>query len=216
MLDRPDHFTQVVRRDVGRHADGDTRRAVDEEVGKPRGQDSGFLQPVVEIRRECNRALVDVLQHRDRASREARLGVAIRRRAVPIHRAEVPLTVDQRIPQREVLHHADEGVVHGRVAVRVVLAEHVADHRRALLVRTIRLQAQLVHRVEDAAMDRLQPVAYIGQRTLDDDAHRVVDEGLPHLVLDESREDPLALVWCGHGRVDWAMKNGVSRTPTEV
>ena len=41
--------------------------------------------------------------------------------------AEVALAGDQRVPQRPVLHQADEGVVDRRVAVRVVLAHDVAD-----------------------------------------------------------------------------------------
>ena len=62
---------------------------------------------------------------------EARFGVAVRRRRIAVDRAEVPLAVDERIAQREILHHAHERVVDRRVAVRVVLAEHVADDRRA-------------------------------------------------------------------------------------
>ena len=72
----------------------------------------------------------------------SRLGVAVRRRRVAFDRAEVPLAVDERIAQREVLHHAHERVVHALVAVRVVLAEHVADDRRALLVRPPRHEAR--------------------------------------------------------------------------
>ena len=103
-------------------------------------------------------------------------------------RAEVALPVDQRVAQREVLRHAHQRVVDRRVAVRVVLAEHVADDGRALLVRAAGHEARLVHRVEDAAVHRLQPVAHVGERALHDDAHRVVEEGLAHLVLDQARE----------------------------
>ena len=131
-------------------------------------------------------------------AREPRFGVPIRRRGVAVDRAEVPLAVDQRIAQREVLHHAHERVVDRRVAVRVVLAEHVADDRRALLVRAARHQAELVHRVQHAPVHRLESVAHVGQRARHDDAHRVVDERLFDLVVDEAREDPFALIWSGH------------------
>ncbi len=43
------------------------------------------------------------------------------------------LPVDEWIAQREILHHAHERVVHALVAVRVILAEHVADHGCAFL-----------------------------------------------------------------------------------
>ena len=42
--------------------------------------------------------------------------------------------------------------------------------------------AALVHRVQDAAMDGLQAVAHVRQGARDDDAHRVLDERLAHLV----------------------------------
>ena len=47
-------------------------------------------------------------------------------------------------PQRERLGHADEGVVDRRVAVRVVLAHHLADDALALHVRAVGSQAHLV------------------------------------------------------------------------
>ena len=65
---------------------------------------------------------------------EARLGVPVGRGGVAVDRAEVALPVDERVAHREVLGEADHRVVDDCVAVRVVLAEHVADDRRALAV----------------------------------------------------------------------------------
>jgi len=42
-LDPLDHLAEVVRGDVGRHADGDPRRAVDEQVGEPRRENLRLL-----------------------------------------------------------------------------------------------------------------------------------------------------------------------------
>ena len=129
-LDRLRHLAQVVRRDVGRHADGDAARAVDEEVRDPRGKDGRLLEPVVVVGLEGDGVLVDVVEHRDGDARQAGFGVPVCRRGIAVHRAEVALSVHQRIAQREVLHHAHHRVVHRGVAVRVVLAQHVAHHRR--------------------------------------------------------------------------------------
>ena len=92
---------------------------------------------------------------------EAALGVAHRRRRVAVDGAEVALAVDERVAQRERLRHPDERVVDRRVAVRVVVAHHVADDARGLARRPVRLQAGLVHRVEHAAVHRLQAVAHV-------------------------------------------------------
>jgi hypothetical protein len=200
VLDRLDHLAEVVRRDVGGHPDGDARRAVDDQVRQLRGKDRRFPQPVVEVGDEIDRVLVDVVQHRQRNAREARLRVAVGRRRVPVHRPEVPLPIHQRVAQRELLHHPHEGVVDRHVAVRVVLAEHIAHHRRALFVGATGHEAQFVHRVQDPAVYGLQPVAHVGQRALHDHAHRVVEERLLQLVLDEARQDAFAGVGCGHER----------------
>jgi hypothetical protein len=167
--------------------------------GMPGRQDLGLLQPVVEVGGEADGVLVDVRQQLHRDRRQARLGVPIGRRRVAVDGAEVPLAVDQRVAQGEVLHHAHERVVDRRVAVRVVLAEHVADHRRRLLVRPARHQPELVHRVQHAPVHGLQPVAHVRQRPRHDDAHRVVEEGFLDLLVDEPRDDALAIVGSGHG-----------------
>ena len=85
----------------------------------------------------------------------------------------------------EVLRHADEGVVDRGVAVRVVLAHHVADDARRTCVcwRSGR-RPGVEHPVEDPAVHRLQPVADVGQRARHDDRHRVVEERALHLLLD--------------------------------
>ncbi len=196
--DRLHHLAEIVRRDVRRHAHRDAGRAIDDQVREAGGEHGGLLQAVVEVGNEDDRVLVDVLEHRHRDAREPGLGVAVRRCRVAVHRAEIPLPIDERVAQREVLHHAHQRVVQRHVAVRVVLAEHVADDGRALFVGTAGHQAQLVHRVEDAAVDRLQAVAHIGQRALHDDAHRIVEERFLQLVFDEAGKNALADVRTSH------------------
>jgi len=75
--------------------------------------------------------------------------------------------------------------------VRVIFTQNVADDTRALAVRLIRRHAELVHRVEDAAVHRLEAVAHIRQRAGDDDRHRIRNERFLHLVLKVNRADAL-------------------------
>ena len=116
--------------------------------------------------------------------RQPDLGVAHRRGVVAVDRAEVALAVDQHVAQREVLRHAHDRVVDRRVAVRVVLADHVADDARRLLVGPVPVVVQLVHREQHAPVHRLQAVARIGQGAADDHAHRVVEVRPPHLLFE--------------------------------
>ena len=108
-------------------------------------------------------------------AREPALGVAHRGGAVAVERAEVARAVDQRIAQREGLRHAHQRFVERGVAVRVEAAHDVADDLRALPVLDVGGQVLLPHRVEDAALDRLQAVAHVGQRARGDDRQRVVE-----------------------------------------
>ncbi|MHC2325876.1 hypothetical protein ACVI3S_003896 [Bradyrhizobium diazoefficiens] len=179
-----DDLAEIVRRDVGRHADRDAAGAVDEKVRELGRQDRRLGLVVVVVRLEVDGILVDVGQQSQRRLRQARLGVTIGGRGIAVDRAEIALAVDQRHAHREVLRHADHGVVDRLVAVRMILTDDVTDHAGGLDVFLVGCVPLLVHRVQDAAMHRLQTVARIGQRTRHDHAHGVVEIGLLHLLED--------------------------------
>ncbi len=208
-----DNLPEVVWRNVRRHAHRDPRRAVDQQVRDAGWQHDGLAETVVEVGLEIDCLAVDVRQHLERDRGEASLRVSVGRRAVAVHRSEVPLSVDQRVTQGEILHHADQRIVHGGVAVRVVFAQDIAHDRGALLVRPGRRQAGFLHRVEDAAVDRLQPVPNVGQRTLHDHAHRVVDERLSHLVFEQTRLDPVHSLGCLHETLSMSVEVRCGRWP---
>ncbi len=182
--DRAGDLAQVVRRDVGRHPDGDAGGAVDQQVREAGRQDQRLLGRFVVVGAEVDGVGVDVAQQLGREAGQPRLGVPHRRRRVVVDRAEVALSVDQRVAQGEVLRHPHQRVVDRRVAVRVVLAHHLADDEGALAVGAGRLQADVVHRVEDPAVNRLESVAGVGQGAADDHAHRVIEVRRAHLFLE--------------------------------
>ena len=183
---RREDLPQVMWRDVGRHSYSDPRTAVDEQVRHPRRKDRGLFQAPVEVGREGNRLLLDVLPKLHRQCGKAGFGVPVCRRRVAIDGPEISLAVDEGITQRELLDHPHHGVVHGGIAMGVVLAQHIPDHRGRLLVTPPRAQPELAHRVQDAPVNRLQAVTYVGQRSLYNDAHRVVDERFAHLVFEKT------------------------------
>ena len=118
--------------------------------------------------------------------------VAHRRRWIVVDGAKVPLAVDELATHGEVLRHAHERVVDGCVAVRVIVAHHLADDLRALRVRPGRPQPELVHRVQNAPVHGLQAVAHVGQRAPDDHRHGVVEVRRAHLLLERARLDVAA------------------------
>ena len=187
--ERVDRLAEMVRRDVRRHADGDPGGAVDEQVRVARRQHLRLGAPLVVVRPEVDRVRVDVAQQLGRDPREPALGVAHRRGGIAVDVPEVALAVDERIAHRERLGEPHERVVDRRVAVRVEALHHLADDARALDALPVRLEAAVVHRVEDAPVHRLEPVAHVGQRARHDHAHRVIEEARAHLLLELARLD---------------------------
>ncbi len=195
ILQRPEHrvrkLAEVVRGHVGRHADGDAAGSVGQQVGEPAGQHRGLLDPAVVIGYEIDSLLVDFTQHFHRQRRQSRLGISHGGRGVVARRTEVPLTVDQRIPQRPRLRHPHQRVIDGRVAVWVVIAHRLGDRARRLSVAAVRTEPGVVHRVQHPAVHRLEPVAHLRQRAAHDHAHRVIDVAALHLLLNINRLDPV-------------------------
>ena len=69
-------------------------------------------------------------------------------------------------------------------AVRVVIAAGIARDFRAFDAARVRPEVQVVHGHQNAALRRFEPVAGVGKRPADDDAHGVRQVAVPHLILD--------------------------------
>ncbi len=158
-------------------------------LGKPRRQDLGFALGLVVIRLKIDGVVVEIVEQRIGDPGEPGLGIAVGRRRIAVHRAEIALTVDQRQAHREILRHPHHRVVDRQFAMRMVFADHIADDARRFAVGAVPLVAVDLHRIKDAAVDRLEPVADVGQCPRHDHAHRVIEVRAPHLVLDRDRGD---------------------------
>src|SRR5882757_707293 len=69
----------------------------------------------------------------------------------------------------------------------MILSENLADDLGALASGPVESQAHLVHRVQNAAMNRLQTVPHIRKSAPNNHAHRIVEIRLAHLVFDVDR-----------------------------
>ena len=184
-----DDFSEIVRRNVGGHADGDAARPVDDEVGNARGQDGWLDGGLVVVGHEVDGFHVDVGHELAGNALHAALGVAHGSGRIAVDGAEVALAVDQRIAQAKGLRHADQRVVDGRVAVGMVDAHGLADDFGALGVLLVVLQAHLAHGVEHTAMHGLETVASVGEGAPDDHRHGVVEIGAAHLLFNVDRDE---------------------------
>ena len=157
-----------MRRNAGRHADRDARRAVGEQVREGGGQHHRLLFLAVVGLAEIHRVLVDAVEQRRRDGGHARFGVPHRRRVIAVDIAEIALAVDQRIALREALREPHQGVVDRLVAMRVVLTDDVAHDARAFLEARAGVELELAHGVNHAPVHGLEAVAHVGQRPVHD------------------------------------------------
>ena len=179
-----DNLAEVMGRDVGGHADGNTARTVDQHVGIARGQNRRFTVLAVIVVLKIDGIAVDVFQQILRGLFHPHFGVAIGGGLVAIHGAEVALTVEQHEAHGKVLRHAHQRVIDRRVAVGVVFTHGLRHRARGFAVRLVVRVSGFMHRVKDAAVHRLQPVAQVRNGPADDDRHRIVEIGIAHLFFD--------------------------------
>ena len=169
---------RVVRRDRGRHADGDALRAVRQQIGERRRQHHRLLPGAVVTRAKIDGVLVDAVEQEPRHFGQPRFGVAHGSGVIAVDVAEIALAVDQRVALCEILREAHHGVVDRLVAVRMKIAHHVADHLGGFLEGGAGIEPQRPHHVQDAAVYGLEPVARVGQRAIRDGRERVEEIAL--------------------------------------
>ena len=156
------NFTQVVGRNVGRHADGDSGRTIDQKLGNSGRQNGGFLLGAVEVVNEIDGFGFNILQQRmSRQRGQTRLGVSHSSGRVIIHRPKVPVAINQRGTHGKVLGHPHEGIVNRLVAVGVIFTQHFPDDAGAFFKGSIVSQAQFMHRVENTTVNGFESIAGI-------------------------------------------------------
>ena len=84
--------------------------------------------------------------------------------------------------------------------MRVVVTHRLRHRARGFRVGPVGPESGVEHRVEHPTVHRLETVPNLGQRTPDDDAHRIVDVAALHLLLDVDRFDAVAGFVAGRQR----------------
>src|ERR1019366_2871633 len=178
-----DDLRQIVRRNFCSHADGDSVGAIDQKIGNARGKNVRFNFVAIVVGMEVDSLFIEIFEQRGGNLEQLGLGITIGRGRVSVDGAKVSLTEDQRVAHAPRLRETNESVLHGEVAMRMVLAHDFANDAGALARRAIRLQPHLLHSKKYAAVDGLQSVADIGQRAADDHRHGVVEIRPLHLLF---------------------------------
>ena len=153
-------LSEIVRRNLARHRPADATRAINEQVREGDGQHPRLLLLLREVRLVLGHDLgAQIGEPGRRGGGEAGLRIAVGGRRIRVllraNAAPVALAIDERHVEHEALRHADHRVVNRRVAMRVVVADHMTNRQGRLLIRPTRAATELVHRMDDAALDGL-------------------------------------------------------------
>ena len=165
-----------MRRNVGGHTDRDAGSTVDEQVRERRWENRRLCSGLIIVGDKVDRVLVHVGHKRRAEMRHARLGVTHGGRRIAFHRSKIALTTNERLAHRPRLSHVDQGGVDYRFTVWMIITARVAADFRALAVLSIWKQRQIVHRVQDSSLRRLESVTRIRQGTRDNNGHGVIEE----------------------------------------
>ena len=179
------NFAEVVRSHGSRHTHSNTGRTVHKHVRESGGQHLRFFQRFVEVRAHVHGIFFQVFQHERTHVVHLGFGITHSGSAVTVDRTEITLTEHQRVAQREVLRHTHQGFVHGRVAMRVVLTDHITHDTGALHRRLVGHHAQLVHTVHHTAVHRLKTVTRIRERTRYNHTHGVAEVAILHVLFNQ-------------------------------
>ena len=171
-------LAQVVRRDLACHADRDAHGAIAQEVGESRRQHRWLSTRLVVISLEVDRILAELSEDIHGRMIQAGLRVPHGGRWVSVDGSEVALAGHEGIAHAEGLREVDQRGIHNRLTVGVVVPRGVAGDLGAFPVSAPRRQAEVIHRHEDAPLRRLQSIPRVGQGALEDEGHRVGEEGI--------------------------------------
>ena len=86
---------------------------------------------------------------------------------------EVALSINQGVSHGKGLCHPYNGIVNGRITVRMVLPDDIAYYPGRLLVRPVMVVLQLFHSEQNSPVGRFKSVSYIWQCPANNYAHGI-------------------------------------------
>ena len=75
-----DHFSEIVRRDIGRHSYRNAGTSVEQHIGQPCGQQPGLAQRSIKVKTPVHGALTQFRQQHLSKARQPGFGIAHRRK----------------------------------------------------------------------------------------------------------------------------------------
>ncbi len=173
-------LAHIMRGDVGSHTNSNTHRPIHQQVWETGGQYNGFNRFIIKVGDKIHHAFFNIHQHFTGDFGHSCFGIAVSGSTVPVYVTEVSVSIHQWIPQREGLRQTNHGIIHGTVAMGMIMTQHVADGGCRLSERLIAGQTVLIHGVQDSAVNRLQAVSHIRKSSANDHRHCIINITFPY------------------------------------
>ena len=129
--ERVANLTQIVRRNIGGHTNGNTGSSVAQQIGNGCRHNDGFVFFSVVSFSEINRVFVQPFHQSHGKFGQAGFGITHGGRTVSVNIAEVALPVNQRIAYRKILCQTCHCLINCGISVRMVFTDNVADNAGA-------------------------------------------------------------------------------------
>ena len=142
---RVDNLGRIMRRDAGRHADGDAACTICQQIGEQAGHNLGLFVFTIVGRAKVRCILIKPVHKLNGCARQTCFSISIRSRIIAVDVAKVALPVHQRIPQRKGLREPNHCVINGLVAMRVIFTDNIADNTGTFLIPASRIKLEQAH-----------------------------------------------------------------------
>ncbi len=135
-----------MRRNAGRHADGDAACTICQQIGEQTGHNLGLFVFTIVGWAKVRCVLIKPVHELNGRARQTCFGISIRRRIIAVDVAKVALPVNQRIPQRKSLREPDHCLINGLVAMRMIFTDNIADNTGTFLITARWIKFEQTHR----------------------------------------------------------------------
>ncbi len=179
-INRIDDFSEIMRRDIRCHTDGDTDGTHEQKIWNTSGENRRLSFRCIIVWSKINSFFFDISEHLIGDFTHTSLSITHGRCAISIDGSKVSLTIDQRVSESPRLSETYHCLIHRAITVWMVFTEHISDNFCRFTIFGTRMEREIMHCIKDSSMYRLQSVTDIGQCTRDNHWHGIIDITVLH------------------------------------
>ena len=145
-LDRIRHFSQVMRRDAGRHTYRDSFGTIHQDIRNFDWKNRRFFLRLIKVRHKVDNILVKIPK-KNFLCQFLQAGFRITHgcSTISLDGAEISMSVHQSPALFEVLCHNDQSIVNGTVPVRMIFTHCISDNTGTFTIWAVIADPQFIH-----------------------------------------------------------------------